>query len=400
MARVNYKPRPRAPVRERPARKPQRPANDNTPVANDNLKDLLDDAARSAPDMPFNKFKRVFGPLRAIMSAKDLYDLWASANDPRLIPNGWQIDYWYRGNAKGYISSTAANFHWAVPPPGGAGANGTFAVPAPNGYSTTYPTDPATTAIQASDWIVNPDPTSFFPYIWFNSWGMSEPSGLPRPVDRPGFQVRGEAALDPNVVRNTPGQNVQPDPYDQSEPEMAAPEEWQFASPSPYGDPSPHMRQPPGGTVKEGKAQSTSAKVGVALYRALDSISEWSEVADALYEALPSSVRRRWDRPDRPIDQFGQYGINGADWKLQALWHNWDKVDIGQAVENIVDNYIEDKVIGAYQKHLPRNVVNALDQIQANGDKLPPEAVVAKMVKVVKEYLGLTYNPEKWMKGI
>lgn len=398
MARVKYKPRPRNPVRERPARKPPRPANDNIPVANDNLEDLLEEAARSAPDMPFDKWKKVFAPIRAIMSAKSLYDLWQSAQTPFLVPNGWRVAYWYRSAAKAYIWTTSGTTP-STPPAGGAGINGTFTIPAPSGFSETPPGADAR-RIQASDYFPHPDPTAVHPYAWVNTWGIYAPAGTPLPINRPNFQFQPGLVVDPNVVRNTPGVPVQPDPYDQADPEMVAPEEWQFASPSPYGDPSPHVRQPPGGTVKEGKAQSTSAKVGVALYRALDSISEWSEVADALYEALPASVRSRWDRPDRPIDQFGQYGINGADWKLQALWHNWDKVDIGQAVENIVDNYIEDKVIGAYQKHLPRNVVNALDQIQANGDKLPPEAVVAKMVKVVKEYLGLTYNPEKWMKGI
>ena len=28
------------------------------------------------------------------------------------------------------------------------------------------------------------------------------------------------------------------------------------------------------------------------------------------------------------LDNVGQYGIDGVDWKVCALWHNWYKVDI------------------------------------------------------------------------
>ncbi|UOF79013.1 hypothetical protein [Microviridae sp.] len=90
----------------------------------------------------------------------------------------------------------------------------------------------------------------------------------------------------------------------------------------------------------------------------LDTVSEASEIVDAIYETLPKDVKDRWGkgRADRPLlDSAGQYGIDGAEWKLQALWHNWDKIDANAAVENILKNLVEDKIAGAVHKRLPAN---------------------------------------------
>lgn len=90
-------------------------------------------------------------------------------------------------------------------------------------------------------------------------------------------------------------------------------------------------------------------------------ISEASELVDALYEALPEATKRRWEgkakwfeydnvgdySDDRGLlDNAGQYGILGADWKLQALYHNWHKVDLDKAFENIAVNSFEDALYG------------------------------------------------------
>lgn len=96
--------------------------------------------------------------------------------------------------------------------------------------------------------------------------------------------------------------------------------------------------------------------------RALDIISEASEFVDALYDALPDDVRKRWDEKGRGlIDNAGQYGIDGADWKLNALWHNWHKVDIEQAIRNIIANEFQDKILGKYQQALPKNIGHVAD---------------------------------------
>lgn len=142
-------------------------------------------------------------------------------------------------------------------------------------------------------------------------------------------------------------------------------------------------RRRPRKREKHGKLMSYAAKLGIALYKALDGVSEGAEIVDAVYDALPADVRKRWEKerfPDahwvkdkntgkwvrvgieRPGDNFGQYGIDGADWKLQALYYNWHRVDYEQAVVNIFKNELSDKVIGGMHKKLPRNAGAAHSQ--------------------------------------
>lgn len=103
--------------------------------------------------------------------------------------------------------------------------------------------------------------------------------------------------------------------------------------------------EPPPRNTKEKKTRGR----GLTLANFMDLLSESSEVIDAVYQALPEDVRKRWERDrdlDRPGDQFGQYGISGADWKLQAIWYNWHRIDAASAVANIIRNEIEDRLYG------------------------------------------------------
>lgn len=138
----------------------------------------------------------------------------------------------------------------------------------------------------------------------------------------------------------------------------------------------PVKRTRPRKREKQRKVMTKSAKIGIALYKILDGISESAEVVDAFYDALPKEVRKRWEKerfPDarwikdkntgkwvrvgveRPGDNFGQYGIDGADWKLEALYYNWHKVDVEEAIKNIIKNELSDRVIGGIQAGLPKN---------------------------------------------
>ena len=138
----------------------------------------------------------------------------------------------------------------------------------------------------------------------------------------------------------------------------------------------PVKREPPRRGEKQRKVMTKTKAIGIALYKALDAVSESAEVVDAVYDALPADVRKRWEKerfPDarwvrdkntgkwervgveRPGDNFGQYGIDGADWKLQALYYNWHKVDVEKAIKNIIKNELSDRVIGGIQAGLPKN---------------------------------------------
>lgn len=153
----------------------------------------------------------------------------------------------------------------------------------------------------------------------------------------------------------------------------------------------PVTRSPPQKGEKQGKVVTKTAKIGKALYSALDAASETAEVVDAVYEALPDDVRKRWEKAmfpgarwikdkqtgkwvkvgvDRPGDNFGQYGLGGADWKLRALYYNWHRVDLEQAVKNIIKNELQDRIIGGMQAGLPNNTGAAHSQGERQVAKL------------------------------
>lgn len=120
----------------------------------------------------------------------------------------------------------------------------------------------------------------------------------------------------------------------------------------------PVGRQPPRAREKQRKNDRVRR-----FLKMLDVASESAETVNCFYEALPKDVTDRWgkDRPSRGLlDQAGQYGIDGADWKLQALWHNWHKVDLDAAMTCVAINEVEDRLIGAVQRNLPRGASTAV----------------------------------------
>jgi hypothetical protein len=107
---------------------------------------------------------------------------------------------------------------------------------------------------------------------------------------------------------------------------------------------------PPKGTKE---LKSNAGKFAARIADILDRVSEGSEVIDAIYQALPADVRKRWEKGrdlDRQGDNAGQYGLAGADWKIQAIWHNVLKIDPSDALRNILLNELEDKLYGAAHK--------------------------------------------------
>ena len=148
----------------------------------------------------------------------------------------------------------------------------------------------------------------------------------------------------------------------------------------------PHIRQRPPRREKQGKLRGPLFYA----FAIADSVSEGAEVVDALFDALPADVKRRWRRDRKEsgaddyrhplIDQAGQYGIDGADWKAQAVFYNFHKIDLVQAIKNIVANQVEDKLIGSLHRNLPRNMINAAE----DGQK-----AYAKLVSMLLEEVGL-----------
>ena len=205
--------------------------------------------------------------------------------------------------------------------------------------------------------------------------------------------VKGWAqSPDPNFQRWAPGygeplQSV-PDPYAPTyerqpvtdrQPVGSLTPEYQVAI-QPQGLPSVpgHIRAPTRAGTKERKAVSKSRALVIFMFKLMDKFSEGAEIIDAVFDALPDDVKKQWEEKggykwkkidgkwtwSRPNfgDSFGQYGIEGADYKIPALWHNFEKINPEEAVKNILKNHLSDKVIGEMQRRLPRNTGAAHQQ--------------------------------------
>lgn len=129
-------------------------------------------------------------------------------------------------------------------------------------------------------------------------------------------------------------------------------------------------RQPPRGRTREPPKKRGAIRT---IFRILDILSESAEVVDCFYGTLPKATRRRWEkgRPNRGLlDQAGQYGIDGADWKMQALWHNSPDIDLGKALDCVAANQIEDAIVGRIQANLPKGAGTAIGRNVSRAEYL------------------------------
>lgn len=119
------------------------------------------------------------------------------------------------------------------------------------------------------------------------------------------------------------------------------------------------------------------------ILRVLDKVSEAAEVVDAVFEALPCDVQKRAQKNARDkaglLDNAGQYGIDGADWKLKAVYDNFHKVDPALAVANIIRNEIQDQIYGKLNSN------KLASQAMAAMDKLKQNEASAEFEKAVEE---------------
>lgn len=181
----------------------------------------------------------------------------------------------------------------------------------------------------------------------------------------------------PNVDRFAPSEGVER--YEVVE---EVPEQWVWDSSAQQQQVSPRRPPPPG--TREKKFTNKSAIFRVALFKSLDAISENAEIVDAFYEAIPKAERRAyekalgfrwihrrngkwvWAKPKnlrrKLLDNAGQYGIDGADWKARAISRHWAKIDTEAAFKNLINNQTQDFVYGQLYKRLPKNIGHATDQ--------------------------------------
>jgi len=200
--------------------------------------------------------------------------------------------------------------------------------------------------------------------------------------------------------------------------ELRAPSKWAIGvtlSPgtkvSPVREPISPRKPPADRSEKHKKSMTWAKKLGIALFHALDVVSESAEIVDSLFDALPSNIKRAYKRANkRPqtlgIDAAGQYGWDGADWKMRAIWDHAEDIDPETAVENIIKNAIQDLIIGGSQRLRPNNSVSAFQQsdlplAKALNDVLDDlvrfrtDATHLEQWRVVRTTTPLTRNPLK-----
>lgn len=132
---------------------------------------------------------------------------------------------------------------------------------------------------------------------------------------------------------------------------------------------------------------SKEVKLGAAFTRffeIMNFISESAEVVDAFFSALPKPIqgyyRTQYERKKGfGLDNAGQFGIEGADWKLLALYQNFYKVDFASAIANVVANQVEDAIIGRLAGELGKVYPRAVPvSSKAAGQKIAQAVAYAQ----------------------
>ena len=224
----------------------------------------------------------------------------------------------------------------------------------------------------------------FIQEYWTRKAGTYDPEPVPAGPRPPGYNP--ELGVHPTVQRVLPSAKPNPMPDPHADPAGEGKADTGYAgrtiggSGTPGGKPvrptKPEPRQPPKKNERQRKAMSRSKQLMVAFFKALDDVSEAAEVVDAMYDALPPKVKKKWAcdgfMPGRHplIDTAGQYGLDRADCKASALYHNFHNLDVEAAVENIIKNHLSDKIVGAMHRVLPRNTGNAMEESEIALNKL------------------------------
>lgn len=110
-----------------------------------------------------------------------------------------------------------------------------------------------------------------------------------------------------------------------------------------------HMRRPPQRNEKERKT-NVSAMMGRFIRAGLDAATEFVDVVDAVYEALPEKLRRKeWSKSMRENHR----GLTPQE-KIQSIFENGNSLDLNDVVDNIAEALIEDAVLGQVGRELGR----------------------------------------------
>lgn len=101
-------------------------------------------------------------------------------------------------------------------------------------------------------------------------------------------------------------------------------------------------RRPPGPKEKERKFRLTIN--GTVIGDIVSAVGEGVEYVEILYDALPEHIRKAFERSFR--------GKVTPQKKFEAIWENFDKINMGEVVEGLIENYAEDKFWGTVGQYM------------------------------------------------
>lgn len=206
---------------------------------------------------------------------------------------------------------------------------------------------------------------------------------------------------DPNITRGTP---TPWEPFPTLElPPIELPDGFEFGpegktpiQPKLPGPTRPPDREPP-------KKQSKSQQILSLIFAGLDSLSELGELVAVAYDAIDTKTRRAYEKQHLGghwayhngkwhwwldpklssyryrgfLDQAGQYGISGTDYKLPALMDMYMAIDTEKFFRGILANVTEDFLIGQIHKRVPGRIAttlsNEIGQISKQLSRLAKE---------------------------
>lgn len=124
---------------------------------------------------------------------------------------------------------------------------------------------------------------------------------------------------------------------------------------SPAPDPGPESKpRPDKGKTREGKVRTKMDLIVRLLRGAVNFVTEGMDFVDAIYESIPNQNRegyyrvQYYDRVQQRFREFwrGGKGSHTPQARIRTVWNHWEDANIGDAVHNLVQNQVEDYVIG------------------------------------------------------
>ena len=151
---------------------------------------------------------------------------------------------------------------------------------------------------------------------------IPNPIAQPHPATHPNISDRGnkDPRNKPEGGKASDGLETQPT--------------YNFGTDGKTVQPPPVVREPP----KKGEKEKKAATFGGAarlLQKWFHRATETGDLVDALIEALEGEPCKK---------------VSGLHNKMSCLAKNWDKLDLAEALKNVVTNEIEDRIIGRLQR--------------------------------------------------